>query len=105
MHQYRTKGPGYRRTVQTTLKASHTGHYRKGLIELLEVLEFRSNNSAHRAGRRRQGEIRRYAAEVIQEIDQPEPDQSRIRALRAAMLRIGEASVAGVISTLLAMLW
>jgi TnpA family transposase len=48
VHEYRTKGPVYRRTVQTTLKASYTGHYRRGLIELLEVLEFRSNNSVHR---------------------------------------------------------
>lgn len=37
----------YRRTVQTTLKASYTGHYRKGLIDLLDVLEFRSTNTAH----------------------------------------------------------
>ncbi|MFI8460802.1 DUF4158 domain-containing protein [Kitasatospora sp. NPDC085464] len=49
-HEYRTKGPVYRRTVQTTLKASYTNHYRKGLIELLGVLEVRSNNSAHRPG-------------------------------------------------------
>ncbi|MDT3441581.1 Tn3 family transposase [Pseudofrankia sp. BMG5.37] len=48
VHEYRTKGPVYRHTVQTTLKASYTSHYRKGLIELLEVLEFRSNNSAYR---------------------------------------------------------
>ncbi len=48
VHEYRTKGPVYRRTVQTTLKASYTNHYRRGLIELLQVLEFRSNNSAHR---------------------------------------------------------
>lgn len=48
VHEYRTKGPVYRRTVQTTLKASYTNHYRKGLIELLGVLQFRSNNSAHR---------------------------------------------------------
>ncbi|QFU86661.1 hypothetical protein [Amycolatopsis sp. YIM 10] len=33
--------------MQTTLKASYTNHYRRGLIELLEVLEFRSNNAAH----------------------------------------------------------
>jgi len=46
--EFRTKGPVYRRTVQTTLKASYTGHYRRGLIALLEVLEFRSNNVAHR---------------------------------------------------------
>jgi TnpA family transposase len=48
VHEYRTKGPVYRRTVQTTLKASYTGHYRRGLIELLDVLEFRSNNATHR---------------------------------------------------------
>ena len=28
----------YRRTVQTTLKASYTSHYRRGLIKLLDVL-------------------------------------------------------------------
>jgi len=48
VHEYKTKGPEYRRTVQTTLKASYTNHYRRGLIELLEVLEFRSNNTTHR---------------------------------------------------------
>ncbi len=48
VHEFKTTGPVYRRTVQTTLKASYTGHYRRGLIALLEVLEFRSNNSAHR---------------------------------------------------------
>lgn len=47
VHEYRTKGPLYRRTVQTTLKAPYTNHYRRGLIELLQVLEFHSNNSAH----------------------------------------------------------
>ena len=48
VHEYRTKGPVYRRTVQTTLRASYTGHYRRGLIELLQVLEFGSNNDTHR---------------------------------------------------------
>ncbi|MEU7748260.1 hypothetical protein [Nonomuraea sp. NPDC049158] len=47
VHEFKTKGPVYRRTVQTTLKASYTNHYRRGLIQLLEVLEFRSNNTAH----------------------------------------------------------
>ncbi|MEV8638354.1 DUF4158 domain-containing protein [Streptosporangium sp. NPDC051023] len=46
--EFKTKGPIYRRTVQTTLKASYTGHYRRGLIELIGVLEFRSGNSVHR---------------------------------------------------------
>src|SRR6266702_134361 len=48
VHEFRTKGPVYRRTVQTTLRASYTNHYRRGLIELLDVLEFRSNNATHR---------------------------------------------------------
>jgi len=48
VHEFETKGPLYRRTVQTTLKASYSNHYRRGLIELLDVLEFRSNNATHR---------------------------------------------------------
>lgn len=48
VHEYKTKGPVYRRTVQTTLKASYTNHYRRGLIDLLDVLEFRSSNDSHR---------------------------------------------------------
>jgi TnpA family transposase len=47
VHEYKTKGPVYRRTVQTTLKASYTNHYRSGLIDLLDVLEFRSVRSDH----------------------------------------------------------
>ncbi|MFY1621568.1 Tn3 family transposase [Micromonospora sp. WMMD735] len=48
VHEFKTKGPVYRRTVQTTLKASYSNHYRRGLIELLDVLEFRSNNATYR---------------------------------------------------------
>jgi hypothetical protein len=44
----RTKGPVYRRIVRTTLKASYTNHYRRGLIRLIDVLAFRSSNSTHR---------------------------------------------------------
>ena len=36
VHEYRTKGPVYRTTVATTLRASYTNHYRRGLIRLLE---------------------------------------------------------------------
>lgn len=38
----------YRRTVRTTLRASYTGHCRHGLVALLDMLEFRSNNTVHR---------------------------------------------------------
>jgi len=36
--EYKAKGPVYRRTVQTTLKASYSNYYRRDLIELLEFL-------------------------------------------------------------------
>ncbi|WP_405576426.1 hypothetical protein [Streptomyces sp. NBC_01092] len=47
VHECKTRGPVYRRTVQTTLKASYTNHCQRGLIKLLNVLEFRSNNHTH----------------------------------------------------------
>ena len=50
--EYKSSGTAYRRTVQTTLRASYTGHYRRGLIKLLEVLEFRTGSSACAAGDR-----------------------------------------------------
>lgn len=43
--EYKSSGSTYRRTVQSTYRASYSGHYRKGLIRLLEVLEFRTGNS------------------------------------------------------------
>jgi hypothetical protein len=43
--EYKSSGPTYRRTVATTYRASYSNHYRRGLIRLLEVLEFRSDNS------------------------------------------------------------
>jgi len=45
--EYKASGPTYRRSVQTTLKASYSNHYRRGLIRLLEVLTFRSSNTQH----------------------------------------------------------
>jgi Domain of unknown function (DUF4158) len=46
--EQQSSGPVYRRTVQTKLRLSYTNHYRRGLIALLETLEFRSNNDTHR---------------------------------------------------------
>ena len=45
--EFKSSGPTYQRTVKATLKASYTNHYRAGLIKLLDVLEFRSNNTTH----------------------------------------------------------
>ncbi len=61
VHEFTTKGPVYRRTVQTTLRASYTGHYRRGLVALLQVLQFRSNNTAHQPVIDALALVRRYA--------------------------------------------
>ncbi|GAB0107311.1 Tn3 family transposase [Nocardia sp. JMUB6875] len=46
--EFKSSGPTYQRTVKATLRSSYTNHYRAGLIKLLSVLEFRSNNTTHR---------------------------------------------------------
>jgi len=46
--EYRSTGTEYQRNKRRVFKASYTNHYRRGLIRLLGVLEFRSNNTAHR---------------------------------------------------------
>jgi TnpA family transposase len=47
VREFKTSGSTYLRAVQTTLRSSYSNHYRRGLIALLGVLEFRSNNTAH----------------------------------------------------------
>jgi TnpA family transposase len=59
--EYKASGPAYRRTVQTTYRASYTNHYRAGLIRLLEVLQFRSEDSRQPVLEAVQL-VRRYAA-------------------------------------------
>jgi hypothetical protein len=48
VYEFKANGPLYAQTVRATLRASYTNHYRKGLIELLDVLVFDSNNAMHR---------------------------------------------------------
>lgn len=61
VHEFKTKGPAYRTTVQTTLRASYTNHYRRGLIALLDTLEFKSNNAAYQPVIEALDLVRRYA--------------------------------------------
>ncbi|MFB9681716.1 Tn3 family transposase [Streptosporangium vulgare] len=61
VHEFKTKGPVYRTTVQTTLRASYTNHYRRGLIALLETLEFKSTNTAYQPVIKALELVRRYA--------------------------------------------
>jgi len=61
VREYKASGPTYRRTVQTTLKASYTNHYRRGLLKLLDVLALESSNTAHRPVIDAIALLRRYA--------------------------------------------
>jgi TnpA family transposase len=46
--EWKTSGPAYRKHVQTVIRNSYRSHYRRLLPRLLRVLDFRSNNEAHR---------------------------------------------------------
>lgn len=63
VREFDSKGPTYRQARQRSFKASYTNHYRAGLIQILEVLEFRSNNTVHRPVLEALDLIKRYKAE------------------------------------------
>src|SRR5262249_60033769 len=46
--EYKAHAPAYRQQVHTIMRASYRHHYRQLLPQLLGLLDFRSNNDAHR---------------------------------------------------------
>ncbi|MEU7901136.1 DUF4158 domain-containing protein [Nonomuraea sp. NPDC049152] len=68
LHEYKAKGTSYRQHKQRVFKASYTNHYRTGLIQILEVLEFGSTNTVHAPMMQALTLIKRYKADV-------QPDQ------------------------------
>jgi hypothetical protein len=62
--EFRSKGPTYRRTVTTSIRASYTSHYRKGLIQLLDACCSSAARTAPPAGHRRPGPHRPVRARV-----------------------------------------
>ena len=46
--EYKAKSPAFRQKVQTIMRASYSHHYRRMLPELLDILDFRSNNELFR---------------------------------------------------------
>ena len=46
--EYKSTGTAYRQRVYTVMRASFASHYRRMIPQLLELLEFRSNNDIHR---------------------------------------------------------
>lgn len=42
--EYKAKGPAFRQQVHKIMRASYSHHYRRMVPELLEILDFRSND-------------------------------------------------------------
>ena len=64
LHEYKTKGSIFKQHKQRVFKASYTNHYRRGLVALLEVLEFGSTNTTHAPVLEALRLIKRYKAET-----------------------------------------
>ena len=61
--EYHSKGSTYRQHRQRVFKASYTHHYRAGLIQILDALEFGSTNTAHAPMMTALALIKRYRTE------------------------------------------
>jgi TnpA family transposase len=59
--EWKSTGPSYRTTLRTVIRNSYKGHYRRMVPQILEALEFRSNNQAHRPVIRALELLKRYA--------------------------------------------
>ena len=46
--EFKSTGAQYRQKVYTVMRASYSGHYRRMVPELLNILKFRSNNDVHK---------------------------------------------------------
>lgn len=46
--EYKARSPAFRQQVHTIMRASYSHHYRRMVPELLDILEFRSNNELYR---------------------------------------------------------
>jgi TnpA family transposase len=46
--EHKAKSPAFRQQVHTIMRASYSHHYRRMVPELLDILEFRSNNEVYR---------------------------------------------------------
>ena len=59
-------GPSYRTTLRTVIRNSYKGHYRRLVPEILQHLEFRSNNDHHRPIIQALDLLKRYAGTKLQ---------------------------------------
>ena len=64
LREFKANGTSYRQHRQRVFKASYTSHYRAGLIQIIEVLEFGSTNTVHAPMVEALALIKRYKADV-----------------------------------------
>jgi len=64
--EWKATGPAFRNTLWTFIRSSYQSHYRQMVPQLLEVLDFRSNNAVHRPVIRALEVIKRYAGTKLQ---------------------------------------
>lgn len=48
--EFKASSPQFRKNVQVKLRGSYSNHYRRGLLKLVQTLQFRSNNTMHAPG-------------------------------------------------------
>lgn len=61
--EWKSTGPSYRTTLRTVIRNSYKGHYRRMVPQILETLEFRSNNRQHRPVIQALALLQRYAGQ------------------------------------------
>jgi hypothetical protein len=66
VREAKATGPSYRTTLRTVIRNSYKGYYRRMVPEILERLEFRSNNAHHRPVIEALDLLKRYAGTRLQ---------------------------------------
>jgi TnpA family transposase len=59
--EWKATGPTYRTTLRTVIRNSYKGHYRRMVPQILQALDFRSNNRRHRPVIQALDLLKRYA--------------------------------------------
>jgi uncharacterized protein (DUF4415 family) len=59
--EFKHTGPAYQEKIHTVIRSSYSSHYRRMIPEILDILEFRSNNDVHRPVINALSVIERYA--------------------------------------------
>ena len=77
-------GPSYRATLRTVIRNSYKGHYRRMVPEILQRLEFCSNNERHRPIIQALDLLKRYADLKLQTfpVEEMVPIDDIVRGLR-----------------------